>query len=214
VASATPVLVQLRPNEGLAVDSQSLGNGVVVSRVRDEPEGGLLGHASENALVIEVAPPALLRFDDEHVATQVPAASNYRDTIRHELAHVASNLMGLPRSDWLREGLAHAVEWIPVEDGRLDLDPVPDVLRRAAAYVRRRGEIAPLLDWKQSIPPVDADNVMRATAFTLVTFLIERERPASVREALERIAALEPDRIRGLEGEWSAWLEGLASQAD
>jgi len=209
VGDDVPVIVHLRPNEGMEVDAEIAGDDVRTKGFRVAPQGVLLGMASENVLVIEVSPPKVTESADGRSVAQMLAPSTYRETIRHELTHVATNLIGVRGQDWLREGIAHAVEWLPIEDGHFDVEPVPDILRRGAVYARERPKLEPLLEWRQSIPPADQDSTMRVLAFTLVTFLIEHERPAGVGEALERVARLDDDDIRALQPEWSAWLEGL-----
>jgi hypothetical protein len=163
-------------------------------------------------MVIEVAARKVMTLADGSPLVNLLGATMYKDTIRHELTHLATNLLGLRGDDWLREGIAHAVEWIPIEDGRFDLDPVPESLHKAAS-LREHGDLARILAWKQSFPPIERDRLARALAHSLVIFLIEREGAPSLREGLLRVAAYPPARIHAQEADWSTWLDGLASQA-
>jgi len=210
VESETPVLVYLSPNDGLGLDAEVIGDQVHVTGARTTLPGSFMGQAGGRVAQIEVAAPAILQLENGRSLSQFLGASTYRETIRHEFTHVAVNLLGLGGPDWLREGMAHYVESVSVEDGRFVLDPAPVRLRIAAILLPGIRDLDPVLEWKQSIPPVEQDGNMRAIAFTLVTFLIERERAPSLREGYERIAAYRPEQIRALQPEWSAWLASLA----
>ena len=212
VDNEAPIVVQLHPNEGMGMDATVEGNTIRVNRLRMSPDGGFLGSASENVIVVEVAPRTVLKLADGSPFVSTLGASMYEDTIRHEFAHVATNLMGLRGRDWLREGIAHAVEWIPIEDGRFVLDPVPESLRGAAGFPREPGVLDELLAWTQSFPPVDGDLPARSLAHSLVVFLMEREAAPSLREGLLRVSDYPPAQIRAVEADWMTWLDGLASE--
>jgi hypothetical protein len=210
VDNESPILVQLHPNEGVGLDATIEGNSLRLNRLLMEPDGGFLGKAGDDTMVIEVAARKVMTLADGSPIVNLLGATMYKDTIRHELTHLATNLLGLRGDDWLREGIAHAVEWIPIEDGSFDLDPVPDSLRSAASLTRERGDLDRTLAWKQSFPPVEQDRPARMLAHSLVVFLIEREGAPSLREGVLRVAAYPPSRIRAAHADWSAWLDGLA----
>ena len=212
VDNESPIIVQLRQNEGMGMDATIEGNTIRFNRLRMSPDGGILGSARKDVIVVEVAPRTVLKLADGSPFVGVLGASMYKDTIRHELAHVATNLLGVRGGDWLREGIAHAVEWIPIEDGRFVLDPVPESLRGAAGFPRGPGVLDELLAWTQSFPPADRDPSVRLLAHTLVVYLIEREGAPSLRDGLLRVAAYPPARIRAVEADWMTWLDGLAAE--
>lgn len=125
VTDGPPILVWLRPNAGLSVDLSVEGDMVRLNGIDRRPQGDVYGRAAGELVVIEVDPPRILRLGDGREITSSPGVTMFTDTIRHELAHIAVNRAGVRTADWLGEGIAHAVEWIPIEEGRFMLDPVP-----------------------------------------------------------------------------------------
>lgn len=209
VTDDLPLLVWLRPNEGLSLDFTVEDDRLRVNRVSRVPEDGVLGRAAGRNVVIEVDPPGRLELPDGRQIESAPGAGMFTDTIRHELTHVATTRLGLEGADWLREGIAHAVEWIPVEDGRFRLDPAPEALRGAAELPRDEAAFERLLAWRQSFPPADSDILLRRQALTLVVYALEQQHAASLREGLLRVAALEAETLRALRPGWSEWLARL-----
>jgi hypothetical protein len=212
VESAEPLVVHLSETEELGASFSVVGDRLQLERLSSDPHDGFLGWAGEE-LVVRVAPARKLRREDGSELTGLPAASMYRDTLRHELAHLATRLAGIRGTAWLNEGIAHALEWIPVEAGRFVLDPLPPPLDRVTELERAPGELAELLAWEQGYPATDVDRRARLVGLALVLFLHEREAAPSLAEGLRRIAALAPQSILALEPEWRAWVADLATRA-
>lgn len=209
VTEDEPLQVWLRPNEGLSLDFTVEDDRLLVSRASRVPEDGVLGRAVGTSVVIEVDPPGRLTLPDGRVVESAPGPGMFTDTIRHELTHVATTRIGVEGADWLREGIAHAVEWLPVENGRFRLDPPPAALRGAAELPSDRGAFEHLLAWRQSIPPDDTDVLVRRQALALVVYALEQQQAPSLREGLLRVAALDAVALRGLRPGWSEWLASL-----
>lgn len=211
VESAAPIPVKLRANAGMGLDFRIEGDQFILNGISMEPHGGFLGQAGGNVVVIEVAPAQRSVRPDGTPHVTVMGASMYRDTIRHEFAHVATNLLGLPAGNWLGEGLAHAVEWLPLEDGRFVLEPVPERLRQAASLPRELRDVASLLAWEQGLPPAQRDTEVRVLAFSLVTFLLEQEPGPSFRARILEVARRSRAELLAAEPAWRIWLEALAA---
>jgi hypothetical protein len=211
IESAPPTLVELRPTEGIGVDVEAEGNGLRILAASTEPHDGVLGWAPGNHVVIAVDAPQKVRLADGREIEGAWNASTFESTIRHELAHAAVFLSGVEDGGWLHEGMAHAVQWLPVEDGRFRLEPRPEQLAWASASPREARSLERLVAWRQSLPPTDGDVEVRLLAFSLVAFWFEREGSPRVRDGFPRLAALGRAEIVALEPEWSAWLDALAA---
>ena len=211
VEAAAPTLVELRPTDGIGVDFEAEGNGIRVLAASREPHDGVLGWAPGNHVVIAVDAPQKVRLADGREIEGAWNASTFESTIRHELAHVAVFLSGVEEGGWLHEGMAHAVQWLPLEDGRFRLEPQPEQLAWASASPREARSLEWLVAWRQSYPPTESDVAARLLAFSLVAFWFEREGSPSVRDGFPRLAALGRKQIMALEPEWSAWLDALAA---
>lgn len=210
VAAETPLPILLQTNEGLGADFTLEGDRMSINSISMQPHGGVLGRAGEDAVVIEVAPAQTMRREDGTEIKGYLGASMYTSTIRHELAHIAANLLGIGGGSWLREGIAHAVEWLPAEGERLRADSPPEQLKVLARLPREQRSIAALLDWEQRLPPTDDDGVARLLAFSFAAFLLERE-TGPFREGALRIAALDEEHLLALEDAWSEWLDAIAA---
>jgi len=211
VESPAPIVVHLRETEGIGTSITVIGNQMRVDELTMEPHDGVLGWAGEE-LVVRVAPAQKIRLEDGREITGLLAASMYGNTLRHELVHFAARQAGLPREPWLNEGLAHALEWIPIDAGRFVLAPVPPCLSAAASLAPGPGVLDPLFAWQQAYPATDSDREARMLGLALVVFLLERE-PAPLREGLRRVAALEREQLLALEPAWLAWLAGFAEDS-
>ena len=209
VESEQPIKVWLRVDPELGVHASIEGDRMRIESVSFETHDGILGEADRGVVVIRVAPLDVVSLPDGRTITGTFDVSMYADTIRHELAHVAAYLLGVGGHGWLQEGLAHVVQWIPVENGRLRMDPLPEELKVAAGMPAEVRSVDSLLAWEQSFPPTDEDRAARLLAFSFLAFLIERE-GAPFREAVLRIAALDETRVRVFQDAWSDWLDGIA----
>ena len=212
VQSTEPVIVWLQPNAGMGMDQRVEGNLIFTEGLRFEPHGGLHGVAGDRFVILQVAPSQVLRLEDGREISSFLGESMYTQTIRHEMIHIATNLLGVRGGDWLREGIAHAVGSIPVADGCLDLDPVPEILRAAAALPRESRSLDRLLAWRQSFPPVEDDRSARALSCSLVAFLLQREPELDLGAGVLRLDAMDEQRIRSLEATWSAWLDAFPTE--
>lgn len=206
VTDDLPLQVWLRPNEDLSLDFTVEDDRLRVVRLSRVPKDGVLGRAVGQSVVIEVDPQRRVDLPDGRQIESGPGAGMFTNTIRHELTHVATTRIGIEGADWLREGIAHAVEWIPVEGGNFRLDPVPKALLGAAELPSDPASFEHLLAWRQSIPPVDADFRLRRQALALVVYALEQQHAPSLREGLLRVAALDAVALRGLRPGWSEWL--------
>ena len=208
VESEEPTVVWLRVDPKLGVQVAVEGELLRIESVSMETHDGILGHADGSVVEIRVAPLDEVQLPGGRTITGTFDVSMYADTIRHELAHAAAFQRGLHGRGWLEEGLAHAVAWLPIEGGRLRMEPPPERLRVAAALPRELRSIANLLAWEQHFPPTDEDRASRLLAFSLVAFLLERE-ASPFRERVVRIAAFDEDRLLALQDAWSEWLDGI-----
>ena len=131
-------------------------------------------------------------------------------TVRHELAHVLlrRTMLGA-RPTWFEEGLARALEDLPVDAGgrvRFDAPRPADLV--ALADVARPGDVAHLLAWSG---PGDGDTagVVRADLYPLahafLRFLLVREQ-GSVIERARAVLALDDQQLTALEPAWLAEL--------
>jgi hypothetical protein len=211
VESEQPLTVWLRVDPELGVHASVEGDRMRIESVSMETHDGVLGEAEGSVVVIRVAPLDVVTLSDGRTITGTFDVSMYDGTIRHELAHAAAFLLGVYGKGWLKEGLAHVVEWIPIEGGRLKLDPVPEELRRAAGLPAELRSLDRLLAWEQALPPTDDDRAARLLACSLVAFLLEWERAPRFRDGILHIAALDDARILALQDDWSTWLDGFAS---
>ena len=210
VRRSQPVLVWLQVNAGMSMEVRVEGNAIRPEAIHFEPHGGLHGYAGGRAMVLQVADAKVLRLEDGREITSFLGATMYTATIRHELTHVATNLLGVRAGDWLKEGIAHAIGDIPVVDGHLRLEPVPKILDSAAALSRESRSIDRLLAWRQSIPPVEGDVSARLLSCALVVFLLEEE--PDLQQGVLRLAAMDENRIRSFQDAWSAWLDRLPEE--
>ena len=207
------LVVQLQPDAGIGIEAHMEGEGVAVDRgVEVKPEADILGHANGCDVVIRVAPPMPLAGAPELQTILDPSV--HAQTIRHELTHVASGIVGMRGSPWLSEGLAHAVEWFPLVDGHFSRDELPPELRYVPAFPREMRSIDALLAWEQEFPADDEDRLVRALAATLVAFAVERQSAPSFRERVLGVAALDGAQLRAMQPEWSAWLDALSAVAE
>jgi hypothetical protein len=206
-----PTFVWFRENPDLGVDVELEGDRLRVRSVSTPSRGDVLGRSQGNAMIVEVAPPNTLTLADGRTVTGVLELPDLDGTIRHELAHVASTLLGVRGRTWIREGIAHAVEWIPIEDGHFRLDPPPGPLLDAAAVPRERRSVDALLRWEHGDPPTERDLVLRQLALSLVVFAAERQDSPSFGERLLLVDALRVSELRALQPAWSAWLDALSA---
>jgi hypothetical protein len=208
-----PLLVWLRPDEGIKASFSVEGDSLRFEGFARDPADDILGRAVGSTLIVQVDPPQLLKLGDGRSITSSFGASQYEDTIRHELTHVAAARLGVAGGTWLSEGLAHAVEWIPIDgDSLLRPDPPPERLCLAAALPKDRRSVARLLAWKHAYPPTDEDREARLLSFSFVAFALERQPAATFRERLLLLCHTEPATLRSLEAEWSAWLDQVTGE--
>jgi len=208
-----PVVACLVLNAGLFVDATLEGDQLRVQRFSMEPVDGVLGRARHDQFSLEVDKPQALRRPDGVEVQGFLDVGMYTDTIRHELTHIATTRLGVRGAPWLREGIAHAVEWVPIRAESLDLDPLPEVLRFARDLPHGPADFEALLAWQQSFPPTEHDTDARLLAISFLTFLLTREPELPLREAFARVAALDAAALRARYPAWCAWLEALPAPA-
>ena len=201
VTRARPLVVELHLDESLG--RQPDGTLALV------PAGRVSGQATIDHVVIEVDPQHVLDLGDGRELKGGADPSMYADTLRHELTHVALYMLGLELDDWLDEGVAHLVGLVPIEEGRLDLEPARGLLRAVAALPRDRRDLEALLAWRQGSPTTDVDVEMRRLALSLVLFALEREGAPDLRTGVLRLAQRDRRELLALEDEWSRWLAGF-----
>lgn len=211
VESAEPILVWLQPSADMGLDATLEGGQLRLRGISSSPADGILGHALGETIVVRVAPEQILAASDGRTLRTTPDPTTHRSTIRHELAHVATNLLGVSRRCWLTEGLAHAVQWIPIEDGRFQLDPMPESLQQAASLAPDARTFDEMLAWEQGFPPTDLDRRMRLLALSFVVFAVDRQQAPSLRERVLSVAALDDAGVRSLQAGWAAWLGSFAA---
>jgi hypothetical protein len=204
-----PIVVWLRPDDGVTTDFTIVGDSVRVNSISISPRDHILGQADGVLVQIRVGLPTELRLEDGRVLSSALGPSMYAETVRHELTHVALMRLGVSGPGWLSEGFAHAVEWIPVVDGRFSTDGDQPHLRAAAALPADARSLDALLDWRQTLPVRPEDGFARYLALALVVFVCETEH-LTVRAGLRRLAALERAEIRALEPALWAWLARFA----
>jgi len=205
-----PVLVvRLRPDESMSLGVEAQGQTLSVQELDLEPDDGVLGSAGQDVATITVPAPRRLRLEDGREIEIFAAPSLFTETIRHELAHVASARLGLGREGWLREGLAHAVESVPFTGGRFVLEDGSRPFRLVSGAPRDPAALEAMLAWNQSYPPTDEDRRMRQIAFSFTVFAVEVQGAASLRAALAGVDALDAGEILALQPRWSAWLDEL-----
>ncbi len=208
-----PVLVVLELDEGMGIELTGQAAERRVQGISLAPEGGRVGYSGEDMVVIRVAPLRDLPAPEGGSIQGMLAPETYRQTIRHELAHIISSRSSALRTDWLSEGIAHLVEWSAIEEGRPVLDPAPERLRALGGVPRDERPLRKMLGWKEgSGRATRADLEARLLAFSFVAFFLEAERAGSLREGIVRLESLRDEDVLDLEPEWSSWLEGLAAR--
>jgi hypothetical protein len=209
VASPLPLIFFLRIDPQLGVQTSAAGGDRMrIDGISTSTHDRILGTADGRLLTLRVARVDEIQLEDGRTITGSFGVEMYTNTIRHEITHAALTLLGVKDRDWLGEGLAHAVEWIPIEDGHfLSVPPRAQLL--AAARLESR-PLTELLEWKQSYPVAESDPPMRLLALALVTFLVERQSAPTFRERALCVAGLGDQEILALEAEWSTWLDGIA----
>lgn len=206
-----PLCVWLRPDQGLQLELSVEGDRLHLDGLRDRPREGIYGRAWNDEVVLQVAPPQLIELPDGRSLEGQVGAAQYASTLRHELAHVATRRLGIHGQAWLDEGVAHLVEWVPIEDGRPRLDPPPAWLRQAARLGPEQRSVDHLLSWQQSLPVTDADRAARLLACSLVAFALERQPAPTLREGLLQLARADAAQLRSLEPDWCARLARIAA---
>lgn len=201
VTRERPLLVELRLNESLGRRPDG-----TLSLVPDER---VSGRATIDHVSVEVDPQHVLELGEGRELTGGADPSMYAGTLRHELAHVALGMLGLELDGWRAEGLAHAVELVPIEPGRLDLGPVRGLLVEIAALPREQRDVQALLAWRQGSRTTDADVSMRRLALALVLFLLERDGAPDLRTGVQQLMERDGRDLVALEEEWSRWLDGF-----
>jgi hypothetical protein len=210
VPAGEPIVVWLRPDDGVKADFSVGGGGMRVNSISISPRDHILGQADGEQVQIRVGLPTELVLEDGSTFFGSLGASMYAETVRHELTHVAITRLGLSVPSWLSEGFAHAVEWIPIEAGRFAPARGQSQLRAAAALPAETRSLDALLAWRQTLPVrLKEDSAARHLALAFVVFVCETQ-DLTVRAGLLRLAELEPDEVRDLEDAWSAWLARYA----
>jgi hypothetical protein len=210
VPPGEPIVVWLRPDDGVKAEVSMVGDGMLVDSVSISPRDHILGQADGVQVQIRVGLPTRIALADGSTVSAYLQASMYADTVRHELTHVAITRLGLSIPSWLSEGFAHAVEWIPVEAGRFAPTRGQSQLRAAAALPAETRSLDALLAWRQTLPVrLKEDSAARHLALAFVVFVCETQ-DLTVRAGLLHLAELEPDEVRGLQDAWSAWLARYA----
>lgn len=210
VENERPLVVQLHPNESLGVQFSVEGDRIGVKSISEVTDERVNGQATIDLVIVEVDPIQVLHLGDGRALPGAFEASMYADTIRHELTHVATTLLGSSLNNWLSEGVAHAVELIPIENGRFGLDPVPEVLSETAKLPHESRSLEALLDWRQGFPVTSEDVSARRLALSLVLFALERDGAPTLREGVLRLATRDRREFLALAAEWSAWLDRCA----
>ncbi len=148
-----------------------------------------------------------LELPDGRVVFAAHDRVDYRDSLRHELAHICSHLVADELPTWLDEGLAHHVgrtRWVderPVRPNRLALLPSD-----------RAVPLAELLDWREDGAAVVAGEAasradLRRLALAFVTYLLEREPRPDLASALREIADTPRAGLLAREDDFRAWLD-------
>ncbi len=216
-----PIFVELRPvpMDDVEVEAMPGGHYQLVGDVRPPTHHGVAGAAGSlqstgrSAVIIYVAEDRDVQTTDGRV---VPIRLDfcYRDTIRHELAHIAHHLLGIETDEtWLSEGIAVTVEAMEMHSGRLRHVELPKELL-FAMQVHRKHSLNDLLRWRENIAEIVADESRvfregRPLAMSLVRFVIETRPDLTFPEAIRYLASLQRSEIASLDARWHAWLDSL-----
>lgn len=219
-----PVFVELRPVEvkGVEVRHVSDNHFQVVGDAQPPSHSGIAGAAGSlrnsgrAAMIIYVAGDKSVESPS---GKQVPMAFkfDYRSTIRHELAHVCHELMGLEiEHTWLSEGIAVTVETMEVEDGRLQHTSFNRELF-LCSRIHRYHQIQELLDWSENLEEImakreDVFTEGRPLAMSLIRYLLSRNPEESFPAGIRRIVSMSREELLSHEKGWHTWLEGISQR--
>ena len=205
------LMLVLVPIERLGPQMSVEGGAVHVEAPPQHPLHGVAGQAGPGTVVIYVTPDRKLEGDSGPLLAH-RAASDYRRTLRHELAHVLARAAGLEGARWFREGVAHLVETYQLEQGRLvDRGPDDVVLLVAHTFPSEQWGLARLLDWSEDGARVAAgeeavDEVSRTLCGLFVRFLAERQPPGTLDQRLRAVQAMSRSELLALDPLWHTWL--------
>jgi hypothetical protein len=206
------LLLALVPVEGLGPQVEVGAGQVAVAPQRAHPLHGLAGAAGGAEVVVYVTPDRVLQGPSGPLVAH-RAAGDYRGTLRHELAHVHADVVGLEGPKWLSEGVADLVESYVLEEGRLvDRGPEASSLLRAGALRGEQLGVARLLDWREDGIRIAAgeeqvDEASRILCGLFMRFLVDRQPPGSLVERLAGVQALSRAELEELEPAWRGWLQ-------
>ena len=126
--------------------------------------------------------------------------------LRHELTHVLLHRMGIDGPAWFHEGLAHEIEDVVGAGDGLAFHPAPVRLVLARGYLATV-DVGELWTWGGHRTREPArESALRALASSLVRFLVEREGPDAWRDALPRLARMDPSAAPEIVAAWRSWL--------
>lgn len=192
---------KLRADGDASVAGTPAPHGVLgaYGRLDGESPSVLLFVPRDGELVLEDGRTVAVRYDRD------PGT-----TLRHEIAHVFADQLGLDGDTWFDEGLALELESMQPVRGQL----VPVALPETIEVARRlpRVPMTSLLDWSERGARVlsgaeEAFVEGRPLAHALVRFLLLREEQGSLVERLRAVKELGRDELLAVEEAWHAWLD-------
>jgi hypothetical protein len=210
-----PLIVLLQAIEGLGVQVSVVEQDRIrISLPEQHPLHGIEGHANQRRATVLVQPTSEVVFPDGRTLRGTTAASAYRSTLRHELAHVVADSAGLAGGAWLDEGIATLVEHVHASPEKGALEVEPERLRYSRQVARQGPALADLLRTVEDGAAIaagrtPADRSWRPRLLAFFSFLLEREvaRGGDLRSALDGARRAGRRELERLEPEWRTWLE-------
>ncbi|MFN0243157.1 MAG: hypothetical protein ACKVWV_09730 [Planctomycetota bacterium] len=206
----TPLSIWLRPVRGVRPRIEIEGQHVRMIPAGEHPRRGVEAYANGTAVVLYVEEEARGTNAGGQPITGQYDPDGYRNTLRHELAHVWTHRTGIAHTSWFNEGLAEYVESMQLEDGRLVQTDASPLLGHAARLPRERCAIRRLLDWREDGMRIhagleEADLAARVASGAFVHFMLARVEGDSFLARARTLRSLPRDDLLAHEESWQAW---------
>lgn len=203
--------ILLSPIAGLGERFAEESAKIRVTPPHPHPLHGVAGQAYGRQIIVYVTPDRTFTVDGQSRRVH-RSAGDFRSTLRHELAHVHANAVGLTGGTWFTEGVADLVQSLVLEDGKLvDRGPDKATLDFAGTLPREQWGVVRLLDWREYSDRIRSgdeavDQASRTLCGLFVRFLIECQSQSSLVDNLRAVQRVERAELSGLDTQWRSWL--------
>ncbi len=195
---ANPIAVLLEPVADWMPAAQADGGGATPR--------GLLGWAQGDTVVVRVTPVPTMRIASVGSGV-VDTVSQYRDTLRHEIAHAFLRQLELSDERWFSEGVAEFVEALAIGPSGLELGPTPSLFSHLASLPRSERSMKRLLSWSDEDPDAEVQPPDRGLAFSLIHYALEPHPVEDWVSELRLLSDASRTDLLARESGWHAWLE-------